>query len=153
MSVLLDLLGAGPAGLSAGLLMTLFEYPFWKKWGLEAVAEWQVNTVMVPVLIRKFTRRRAGALMAVIMYLFHATVLGILFLVLLIVSQTPDLFPATVAYGVGYSIVPLDCLSLSDERSLRISRRHPNDIEGTSGQPLAQIVYGASLGFLLSPFV
>ena len=53
MSLLLDLVGAGLAGLAAGLLMTLFEIPFWGKWGLEGVAEWQVNLVIVyGVLLR-----------------------------------------------------------------------------------------------------
>ena len=78
MSLSLGLVGAGLAGLAAGVLMTMFEIPFWKKWGMEGVAEWQVNAVMVSVLIRRFTRRRAGALMAVAMHLFHAAVLGIL---------------------------------------------------------------------------
>ena len=51
MSLSLGLVRAGLAGLAAGVLMTLFEIPFWKKWGLEGVAEWQVNAVMVSVLI------------------------------------------------------------------------------------------------------
>ena len=51
--------------------------------------------------------------MAVAMHLFDAAVLGILFLVLLIVFQTPVLFLSIVVYGVVYIIV-LCGFSLSD---------------------------------------
>ena len=45
---------------------------------MEGVAARQVNTVMVTVLIRKFTRKRPGARMGVTMHLAHTTVLGTL---------------------------------------------------------------------------
>ena len=149
MPVLLELLGAGLAGLASGVIMTLFEIPFWKKWGLEGVAEWQVNTVIVSVLIRKFTRRKTGALMAVAMHLFHATILGILFLVLLIISRTPVLFPATVGYGVLYSIVLWIISPYLTRRLFETTGGFRMTTKGLTASFLAHVVYGVFLGLLI----
>ncbi|HEV2119901.1 MAG TPA: hypothetical protein VGS11_07355 [Candidatus Bathyarchaeia archaeon] len=153
MSPSLGLVGAGLAGLAAGVLMTLFEFAFWKKWGLEGVAEWQVNSVMVSVLIRKFTQRRPGALMAVAMHLFHATILGILFLVLLILSQAAVLLLPTVVCGVVYSIV-LWIVSPYLTRGLFESAGcFRMTTKGLTSSLLAHIVYGVFLGLLVPVLV
>ena len=41
-SVFLSLL----AGLFATLMMSIFEFPFWRKWGIEGVLEWHENQVL-----------------------------------------------------------------------------------------------------------
>jgi hypothetical protein len=41
-SVFLSLL----AGLFSTLMMSIFEFPFWRKWGLEGVLEWHENQVL-----------------------------------------------------------------------------------------------------------
>ena len=41
-SVFLSLLG----GLFSTLVMSIFEFPFWRKWGLEGVLEWHENQVL-----------------------------------------------------------------------------------------------------------
>src|SRR5437879_13843247 len=73
-----NVLLAAIAGLGAVILMTLFEFPFWKKWGLEGVAEWQMNSVIVS----KTARRSSGTAEAPISWmigghLFHGTVTGV----------------------------------------------------------------------------
>src|SRR5712692_5503390 len=103
MSPLLDLIAACFAGLVAAICMTLVEIPFWKKRGMRGVAEWQVNSVIVWVLIRKLTRRRVVSSMSVAMHLFHGAALGTLFLVLLDYSQTTTLLPIVLVYAVVYS--------------------------------------------------
>src|SRR2546427_9664419 len=85
--------------------MTIFEVPFWKKWGMGGVAEWQVNTVIVSVLIRKFTRRRAAFSLSVAMHLFHGAALGIFFRALLIVFRVNVLIPSVLVYAILYSTV------------------------------------------------
>src|SRR5437870_1331371 len=62
MSLVLELLWGCIAGLVAAVCMTIFELPFWKNWGMEGVAEWQVNSAIVSVIIRKFTHRKVGQL-------------------------------------------------------------------------------------------
>jgi len=54
MSPLLELLAECFAGLVAAICMTLVEVPFRKKWGMEGVAEWQVNAVMGVVVFAIF---------------------------------------------------------------------------------------------------
>ena len=34
------------AGLFSTLVMSIFEIPFWRKWGLEGVLEWHENQVL-----------------------------------------------------------------------------------------------------------
>src|SRR5437899_8990805 len=60
LSFVFELLGACFIGLVAAICMTIVELPFWKKWGIEGVAEWQVNSVIVSMFIRKFSNRRVS---------------------------------------------------------------------------------------------
>src|SRR5713101_3959339 len=102
-SFVFELLGACLAGMMAAICMTIFELPFWKKWGTEGVAEWQVNAVIVSVLIRKFTRRRVSSSMSVAMHLFHGAALGVVFRVLLgSVGSTIPSFSVLI-YAIVYS--------------------------------------------------
>src|SRR6266852_9206124 len=105
MSPVLELLAACFAGLVAAISMTLVEIPFWKKWGMEGVAEWQVNSVIVWVLIRKFTRRRVVTSMSVAMHLFHGAVLGFLFFVLLDLLQAANVLPTVIIYALVYTVL------------------------------------------------
>jgi hypothetical protein len=49
----LDLLYASGFGFLGAILITLVGFPFWKKWGMEGITDWQVNSVMVSKLLRK----------------------------------------------------------------------------------------------------
>ena len=72
---------------------------------MEGVAEWQVNAVIVSLLIRNLTRRRVNSSMAVAMHLFHGAILGIVFRFLIL-----GLFGSTIpsitvlGYAFVYSI-------------------------------------------------
>jgi hypothetical protein len=46
-----EFVGAVAAGLGAALIMTLSEFPFWKKWGMSGVGEWQVDSVIFSRII------------------------------------------------------------------------------------------------------
>src|SRR6266849_2207706 len=113
MLFLLSLVGAGFAGLIAAICMTMFELPFWRRWGMEGVAELQVNAVMVFLLLRKFTRRGVVTWMSVGMHLLHGAALGVVFRLLLL-----GLFGAMIlsfqllSYAIVYSIL-LWILSIS----------------------------------------
>jgi hypothetical protein len=153
MSTLLELLTALLAGLVAAICMTLVEIPFWKKWGMEGVAEWQVNSVIVWVLIRKFTRRRVVTSMSVAMHLFHGAVLGFLFFVILDLSQTSILLPSILVYAIVYSILLwivspyLTRKFFASLGGFRITR------EGLTVSFLGHVIYGIFLGFLVMIFV
>ena len=51
--LLLDLLDVAGFGLLSAILMTIVGIPFWRKWGMEGMTDWQVNAVMVSKLLRK----------------------------------------------------------------------------------------------------
>jgi len=150
MSLLFELLAACFAGLVAAICMTLVEIPFWKKWGMGGVTEWQVNSVIIWVLIRKFTQRRVVSSTSVAMHWFHGAALGILFRVLLDFSQTTILPPPALAYAIVYSsllwiVSPFLTRKLFESAGgFRITRK------GLAVSFLAHIVYGISLGLLIS---
>lgn len=106
MSLLLVVIGAFISGLVAATFMTLFELPFWRRWGMEGVAEWQVNAVIVSLLIRDPTRRRVNSSMVVAMHLFHGAILGIVSRLLVLGLFGMTLPSITVlGYAVAYSVV------------------------------------------------
>src|SRR6266704_2121851 len=145
MSTLIEPLTASLAGLVAGIFMTLVEIPFWRKWGMEGVAEWQVNSVIVWVMIRKFTRRRVVTSMSVAMHLFHGAVLGLLFLVLLDLSQTASVLPMVLVYALLLWIISpyLTRNLFASVGGFRITR------QGLTVSFLGHIIYGVFLGFLV----
>src|SRR5207249_11686635 len=98
---LLSVLGACFAGLLAAVCMTIFELPFWRRRGMEGVAEWQVNAVIVSVLIRRLTQRRVGTSMSVAMHLIHGAALGIVFRILLLALPVRAILSSSV---VGHAI-------------------------------------------------
>jgi hypothetical protein len=44
------------AGLVSTCLMTIFEIPFWRIWGIPGVLEWHENQILTAKLKRKFTK-------------------------------------------------------------------------------------------------
>ncbi|MEJ7642533.1 MAG: hypothetical protein WKF36_10115 [Candidatus Nitrosocosmicus sp.] len=49
------------AGLVSTCLMTIFEIPFWRIWGIEGVLEWHENQILTSKLKRKFTKDEHNA--------------------------------------------------------------------------------------------
>ena len=153
MSPVLELLWASIAGLVAAACMTILELPFWKKWGTEGVAEWQVNAVIVSMIIQIFTRRRVDSKMSVVMHVFHGAALGIAFRVLLnsvgtTIPSSSILIYAIVYSGVLWIISPFLTRRLFElVGGFRMTRR------GLAVSLLAHGVYGASLGLLIPVLV
>ncbi len=150
MSLLLALLGACLAGLLAAICMTIFEIPFWRRWGMEGVAEWQVNAVIVSVLIRKFTPRSVVASMSVAMHLFHGAALGIIFRLLLLgLLGTTILSLSVLSYAIVYSIVLWIISPFLTRRFFELSGGFRMTRKGLAVSFLAHIVYGVFLGLLI----
>ena len=49
------------AGLVSTCLMTIFEIPFWRIWGIVGVLEWHENQILASKLKRKFTKDEHNA--------------------------------------------------------------------------------------------
>src|SRR5438552_15502816 len=149
LSFVFELLGACFIGLVAAICMTLVELPFWKIWGIEGVAEWQVNSVIVSMFIRKFSNRRVSIPKSVGMHLLHAAALRIVFRALLTSQGTTIQASSVLAYAIVYSVVlciisPFLTRSLFErEGGFRITKR------GLAVRFRAHHVYGFSLGLLI----
>ena len=149
MLFLLSLLGACFVGFVATVCMTLFELPFWRRWGMEGVAEWQVNAVIVSVLIRKFTNRRAGSAMAVVMHLFHGAVVGIAFRLLLFLPGATIHPPTVLGYAILYSIVLWIISPFLTRRFFERSGGFRMTRKGLAVSFLSHDVYGIFLGLIV----
>jgi hypothetical protein len=153
MSLAAELLGACFIGLVAAICMTIFELPFRKKWGIEGVTEWQVNAVIVSVLIRKFTRKRVNSSMTVAMHLFHGAALGIVFRVLLGLLGAPILSSSVLIFAIAYSNVLWIISPLLTRRFFELAGSFRITKKGLAVSLLAHNVYGVFLGLLMPVFV
>jgi hypothetical protein len=153
MLFLLALLGACLAGLVAAVCMTIFEFPFWRRWGMEGVAEWQVNAVIVSLLVRKSTRGRVSSPMVVTMHLFHGAVLGVVFRALLLGFLGPTIPSSTVlSYAIVYTIVLWTVSPFLTRKFFETSGGFRMTRNGLAVSFLSHIVYGVFLG-LLTPLI
>jgi len=151
---LLSVLGACFAGLLAAVCMTIFELPFWRRRGMEGVAEWQVNAVIVSVLIRRLTQRRVGTSMSVAMHLIHGAALGIVFrLLLLALPGTAILSSSVVGHAIVYSIVLWIISPFLTRRVFERSGGFRMTRKGLAVSFLAHNVYGVFLGLLIPVIV
>ena len=120
---------------------------------MEGVAEWQVNAVIVSVLIRRLTQRRVGTSMSVAMHLIHGAALGIVFrLLLLALPGTAILSSSVVGYAIVYSIVLWIISPFLTRRFFERSGGFRMTRKGLAVSFLAHNVYGVFLG-LLTPAI
>src|SRR5207249_11893935 len=150
---LLSVLGACFAGLLAAVCMTIFELPFWRRRGMEGVAEWQVNAVIVSLLIRRFTQRRVGTSMSVAMHLIHGAALGIIFRLLLIaLLETTILSSSVLSHAIMYTIGLWIISPFLTRRFFEHIGGFQMTRKGLAVSFLAHNVYGVFLG-LLTPAI
>ena len=146
-----EVLLAAIAGFGAAILMTLFEIPFWRKTGLEGVAEWQMNSVIVSKIRRRSSHDQRSSISWIIGgHLFHGSVAGIvfgLFLPLIVLVSTLKL--AILLSAIVYSIILWIIFSIvlrgtfEAAGGIRISNR------GVFVALLSHLVYGFILGLLI----
>ncbi len=151
--IVFDIIWAGLAGFIASVLMTLVEYPFWKKWGMEGVAEWQINWVMVSRLSKKWKALRDPILSwTIASHLSHGVVAGIVFRLLfptfflLIPFAKFSLLFDGVVYGIAlwFLFTALGRRTFESAGGIRITNR------GLFGALLSDALYGLFLGLLIS---
>ncbi len=143
-----DLALGAAAGFSATALMTLFEYPFWRRIGIGGVVEWEVNQILVSWILTRDHTRTQGLRGALGMHLLHGTVAGALLGVAL-TSLAPGARSVYWFAGLAlslllWSVVPFIFRGAFEEKGrVRFSRL------GMFLSFLSHVVYGVSLGFLL----
>lgn len=134
------------AGLIATVIMTIFQIPIWKKWGMTSVLEWHENQVLTSRIINKtpddlliqsfffhFLHGSLGGIGVAIVvksinlqisYLISGIVLGFLFTLIVLIIHEPIT-----------KIKPL---------------RHPLGKLPVLASFVTHAIYGASLGYFLT---
>src|SRR2546425_7842096 len=92
--------------------MTLFEFPFWKRWGMNGVVEWQTNWIILSKLARVNSNRiREPRISWIItLHLWHGVAAGIAFgliapFVILLPAMGFSVVPDAVAYSVALWVI------------------------------------------------
>jgi len=139
--------GAG-AGFAAAILMTSFEAPFWKRMGIKGVVEWQVNQVLVAIVLGEPYDPTKRLTEALTMHLIHGTVIGVILGTAL--NVTPSI--ATAYYlpiGVALSLV---LWLIAPFLSRNYFERRAGDDFSAAGLLISfgsHLVFGVALGAVL----
>jgi len=144
------LLGAAIAGLVSTVFMTLFEFSFWKKWGMNGVAEWQANWVIISKLTGRTSNRiqKPRIPWTIALHLWHGVAAGIVFGLLL-----PSLLPAgnfsVLLDAVVYSVALWVLFMLAPRRAFEFAGGTRISGRSLSVALASHFVYGISLGLLV----
>jgi hypothetical protein len=152
--ILYEIIDAAAAGLGAALLMTLSELPFWKKWGMSGVGEWQVDSVIFSrIILRRPTLKKEEGFpkLTVATHLLNGIIASVAFRLLLPLFYlvVPDarisiLYDTIVYSFVLWIIFPtLGRTTFESLGQIRISNR------GLLVSLLSHFVYGIFLGLFL----
>ena len=92
------------AGLFATLMMSIFEFPFWRKWGIEGVLEWHENQV---ISTRFFHISNDKPCFKYIFFLhfLNGSLAGIGFLLILSILNIPITGQYVVVLSLTYGLV------------------------------------------------
>ncbi len=149
-----EIIGAVGAGLCAGLLMTASEAPFWKKWGMSGVGEWQVDSVIFSrMILRRSTliKEEGFPQLTVATHLLNGIIASVAFRLLLPLFYlfVPDARVSILYDTIVYSFVlwiifpTLGRTTFESLGQIRISNR------GLLVSLLSHFVYGIFLGLFL----
>lgn len=70
------------AGLVSTCIMTIYEIPFWRIWGIKGILEWHENQILTSKLIKKFSKTKSDTCIYKGIFLLHiinGTLAGITF--------------------------------------------------------------------------
>jgi hypothetical protein len=139
---------SGIAGLLAGVLMILSEFPFWRLLGISGVVEWQVNEIMVARLFNLSYRagKRLGS--AILMHLLHGIALGSIFSILAGLLLPPG-FTVLLVAGISYSLALWLVVPFSLRRVFERAGSIRFTLTGMIVALLGHVVYGLALGAVL----
>lgn len=153
--IISEVIGAIVTGLASGILMTLSEYPFWRRWGMEGVGEWQVDTV----IYSKIILRRPSLIVepgfpwkTIATHLLNGVIASVAFRLLLPLFYVfiPDarlsiVYDTTVYSFVLWILFPvMGRTTFETLGQIKISNR------GLLVSLLSHVVYGVFLGIFLS---
>lgn len=102
-------------GITAGLLstgiMTIFEIPFWKVWGIQGILEWHENQILISKLIKKIKGTDYNTVSYTGIFLLHiinGTLAAIVFPYINLYFTSlffPNEFRLSITLGIAYGIL------------------------------------------------
>lgn len=140
-------------GLVSASLMTLTEFPFWKRWGMPGVAEWQLNWVTLSVLrVLPADEGPRASWKVITSHLIHGMVASLVFVALLpsLLNLVALARSSLILDALVYSLVLWVVFSVAPRRAyeraggITIARR------GIFVSLISHSVYGLVLGILVT---
>jgi len=130
----------------------MFEYPFWKAWGMNGVAEWQTNWVILSKLTRASPDRTREPRISwtIILHLWHGVAAGIVFgLLLPVLSMLPGGNFSVLLDAVVYSIALWIIFMFAPRSALEFAGGTRISDRGLLVALASHFVYGVFLGLLV----
>jgi uncharacterized membrane protein YagU involved in acid resistance len=133
------------AGLTSTAVMSLLEYPIWRRWGLEMVTEWHLNQVIAGRLLRRSPN--TVIVQGLLFHILHGGLAGIVFVSVLSLAPNVPINDAAVGFGLILWVVSLFILKPVTGVGLR---GHPLGLSPFIVSLTGHILYGMSLGLLVN---
>ena len=146
------LFGAAFAGLVGAVVMTLFEFPFWKRWGMNGVAEWQTNWVIISKLAGETSNRvhEPRISWTISLHLWHGAAAGIVFgLLLPFLTLLPTGNFSVLLDAIVYSVALWVIFMLAPRRAFESAGGGRISDRSLSIALASHFVYGIFLGLLV----
>jgi hypothetical protein len=98
------------AGLVSTCIMTIYEIPFWRIWGIKGILEWHENQILTSKLLKgisktkSYTGTYAGILL---LHIINGTLAGIIFpfIYLIFISFFSQAFQLSTILGIIFGIL------------------------------------------------
>jgi hypothetical protein len=97
-------------GLISTTIMTIWELPFWKIWGIQGILEWHENQILVAKIIKKFKRTENNSTSYIGIFLLHiinGTLAALVFPFVYLFFTSPffiNKFSISIIAGIIYGI-------------------------------------------------
>lgn len=136
------------AGLISTAVMSLTEYPIWRKWGMVAVSEWHLNQV----IMAHFLHRPPQDLLVpgLALHFVHGGLAGIVFTLVLAVSYVHN--PIAIGAVFGFVLWVLAVLLMKPVTGTGF-RGHQLGQLSLVVSLLGHLIYGILLGLLVGLIV
>ena len=102
------------AGIIAGLIstsiMTIFEIPFWKLWGIKGILEWHENQIIGSKILKKIkkTNYKANYKVILLLHIINGVLAAIVFPFVNLIFPYPTFsnrYLFSIIYGIVYGIL------------------------------------------------
>ncbi len=150
--IVLEFLGAALTGLASAALMTVSEFPFWVRWGIEGVGEWQVDTVIYSALLRRKAKWETKFPWSTIAtHLLNGIIASVAFRFLLpvFILFIPDARISILWDALVYSFVLWILFPVLGRASIEAAGNTKISDRGLLVSLLSHFVYGLFLGLFL----